>query len=190
MEYWRPVKGYEGLYEVSSEGRVKSTDRTVKVVQSRRSYSQQRKGKVLIPQKRQHGYLSVWLYKSKAERAQVSVHRLVAEAFCEKRPGCDEVNHLNEIKTDNRACNLEWTTHKANTNYGTAQKRRAEKNINGPCSKAINQYKLTGELVKTYPSMAEAERQTGYSKGNIHNCIHGVYSHAYGYLWRYADKVS
>lgn len=177
-EIWKDVKGYEGLYQVSNLGRVKSL-----------YYGKER---IMHPQKRQHGYLGVQLHGrgGHAERnfRTMSVHRLVAEAFIPNPDGLTEVNHKDEDKTNNIVDNLEWISHKANTNYGTAQKRRAAQIINNPkyCT-PINQYTLDGELVAEYPSIAEAFRQTGCSRGNIHKALVGTYTHAYGYKWRYAD---
>lgn len=169
MEQWADVKGYEGYYKVSSQGRVSGW-----------------KGKVLNPQERRHGYLSVWLYAPGKDRVQVSVHRLVADAFCPNPNNCPEVNHINEDKKDNRAENLEWCSHVQNCHHGTAIRRRANKLRNGVRSKAVNQYTLGGKFIATYPSLAEAERQLGFGAGNILHCIQGRYSHAYGYIWRYA----
>lgn len=187
MELWKDIKGYEGLYQVSNEGNVRSVDRIVQVERNGSQFEQCRKGRIIRQLARRHGYLAVFLYKD-GERIQVSVHRLVAEAFCEKKQGATEVNHKNEIKTDNRAENLEWVTHKENTNYGTAQQRRSEKTRNNERSTPIRQKTLDGEVVKEYPSIAEAFRQTGCGKGNIHKCLKGTYSHAYGYKWEYVNN--
>ena len=170
MEIWKDIPGYEGLYRVSNMGQVLGL----------------RRNRVLKPQVRQHGYLSVWLYKDGFKPKQVSVHRLVASAFCPKPYGYDEVNHINEDKTDNRAANLEWCDHKMNAHYGTAIERRVEKQVNGKCSKQVRQLTLTGDFVAEFPSLAEAQRQLGFAAGNILRCIQGKYSHAYGYLWQYA----
>lgn len=168
-ELWKPIYGYENSYEVSTEGNVRS-----------------RKG-LLKPQPRRHGYLAVWLYKKGDPRGrQFSVHRLVAEAFCEKKDGQTEVNHLNEDKQDNRAVNLVWCTKSENCSYGSRPSSISEKNTNGKRSKPIRQYTMSGEFVREYPSMHEARRQTGFAEGNIHKAIHGTYSHAYGYKWEYA----
>ena len=181
VELWKDVYGYENFYEVSSEGRVRSKKRLVK--NARGTYWQE--GKILKPQERNHGYLSVWLYAKDSKR-QVSVHRLVAEAFCKREDGQNEVNHLNENKQDNRAINLAWCTKSENCSYGTRGSEISRKNTNGKKSKPVAQYTLSGEFVKEYPSMHEVRRQTGFAEGNIHKAIHGVYSHAYGYKWRYA----
>lgn len=167
-ELWRDIVGYEGLYEVSNLGNVR------------------RDGRILRPQTRQHGYLSVWLYRVGDRRKQFSVHRLVAEAFCENPNNYSEVNHLDENKQNNRADNLEWCTRKQNCNYGSFGRKISEKATNGKQSRKIAQYTMNGNLVKVFPSLQQASRE-GYAAGNICRCAQGSksYTHAYGYLWRY-----
>ena len=184
METWRDVVGYEDLYEVSDQGRVRSKERVKKVVRYGTEYDLPLKGIVLKPQVGNHGYLQVWLYGTGSGRGRLtSVHRIVAEAFCEKHDGDTEVNHLNEIKDDNRAENLEWCSHAENSRYGTRGARISAINTNGKQSKKVYQYTLDGELVAEYPSMAEAQRSTGFAKGNIWKQMTGQYTHAYGYKW-------
>lgn len=174
-EIWKDVKGYEGKYQISNLGRVRSA-----------------KG-ILKPQKRQHGYLGIMLYgrggHPKRNFKHFSVHRLVAEAFIPNPNGYLEVNHIDEDKTNNCVSNLEWSSRLQNVHHGTAIERRAAKQINGKCSKAIDQYTLDGEFVAHYASLAEAHRQTGFGQGNICHHLHGKsnYSHAYGYIWKYSD---
>lgn len=168
-ELWKPIVNYEGLYEVSDMGNIKS------LITNR----------ILRPQERKHGYLSVWLYANK-KRKQFSVHRLVAEAFCERSDGQDEVNHLNEDKQDNRAKNLAWCTKRENCSYGSRPMTISRKLTNGKKSKPIRQRTLSGVLIKEYPSIHEATRQTGFAEGNIYHAISGRYTHAYGYRWEYA----
>jgi len=169
MEVWMDVPGYEGLYRVSNMGRVLGL----------------RKNTMLKPQSRRHGYLCVWLYKD-GKTEQMSVHRLVASVFCPKPYGHDEVNHINEDKTDNRAENLEWCTHFENSIAGTRSKRISKANTNGKRSKRIVQLSMSGDFIAEFPSLAEAQRQLGYAAGNILRCIQGKYAHAYGYMWQYA----
>lgn len=187
-EIWKDIKGYEGLYQVSNMGNIRSSDRIVHVKHSHREYDELRKGKIVKGLPRRHGYLAVFLYKD-GKRRHESIHRLVAEAFCARREGDTDVNHKNEIKTDNRASNLEWCTHKENTNYGTSQERRLQ-----TCRerrsrwKAVKQFDLQGNFIAEYPSLAEMEKQTGYSKGNVCNSIKGKHgqTHPYGFRWEYA----
>ena len=121
-EEWRPIEGYEGLYEVSSYGRVRGLDRYVKTCyEAYRLY----KGKILIPEKTKLGYLLVNLCcNGKVHKKYV--HRLVAQTFVPNPENLTEVNHKNEVKSDNCVDNLEWCDRKYNINYGS----RLEKSIN------------------------------------------------------------
>lgn len=192
-ETWKDVKGYEGAYQVSNLGNVRSLDRSTEVRKGNNTYTLVLKGKVLQPLVRNHGYLGVQLFdRLQATNARgmrtVSIHRLVAEAFVPNPDGLPEVNHKDEDKTNNRADNLEWMNHIENTRYGTAVQRRTDKEINGKKSKPICQYTLDGKLVAEYPSLNEVGRSTGLGIGNISRCANGSpqYRHAYGYLWVWA----
>ena len=108
-EEWRPIEGYEGLYEVSNTGRVRSLDRYCYRLH---------KGKVLSPAKDTDGYLQVVLHCN-GKQHQRKVHRLVAQAFIENPDNLPEVNHKDEDKTNNRVDNLEWCDRSYNINYGS-----------------------------------------------------------------------
>ena len=108
-EEWRDVVGYEGLYQVSSEGRVKSF--------------KWNKERFLKPRGNRGGYLQVNLYAGGGKPKKFYVHRLVCEAFHDNPDNKPQVNHVNEDKADNRACNLEWCTAEENTNFGTRNER-------------------------------------------------------------------
>lgn len=103
---WRPVNGYEGLYEISDFGNVKSI----------------RKKKILHSHIDRYGYKRVILCKKNGQK-NFLVHRLVATAFIENKNSLPQVNHKNENKKDNRASNLEWCSAEYNSNYGTRNKR-------------------------------------------------------------------
>ena len=114
-EEWRSIECYEGLYEVSNTGRVRSVDRYVKYSNGQIHLH---KGKVLSPVKSNLGYLLVSLccngkYKS------ISVHRLVAQAFIENPDNLPEINHKDEDKTNNSVDNLEFCDRSYNNNYGS-----------------------------------------------------------------------
>lgn len=110
-EIWRPVKGYEGLYEVSSYGRVRSLD---KYDSMNRFYE----GRILKLFADRLGYLSVVLY-SNSKRKHYLVHRLVAEAFIPNPDNLPQVNHIDENPSNDNVDNLEWCNAKYNSNYGT-----------------------------------------------------------------------
>lgn len=104
-EIWLPVEGYEGLYEVSDFGRVRSL------------YNRTCEKRILKTGRDKDGYLMVNLYKNDKQKT-FKVHRLVALAFVPNMFGDDCVNHINEDKTDNRAENLMWCSRKENNNWG------------------------------------------------------------------------
>jgi hypothetical protein len=109
MEFWKEIKGYEGLYEVSSEGRVKSLGRKPGIMRPGLS----------------NGYLKVGLTKD-GIRSRFRVHRLVAEAFIPNPDNKPEVDHINGDRKDNRVENLRWMTHQENNNNPVTLQRRSE----------------------------------------------------------------
>ena len=159
-EIWKDKKDYEGHYQVSNWGRVKSI-----------KFGKER---ILKPQKNTSGYLCVTLCKNN-NQCQFEVHRLVAEVFLPNPNNYKEVNHKNEIKTDNRVENLEWCDRKYNQNYGT----RTEK-----CSKKVYQYTLDGKFVKEWKSTAECGRN-GYNYGNVAACCRGKLKKYKNFIWKY-----
>lgn len=177
-EIWKDVSGFDGRYQVSNLGNVRN-----------------KKREILKPQPRRHGYLSVWLYgngvRSKRGGKQYSVHRVVADAFCPNPNKLSEVNHINENKTDNRACNLEWCTHKQNSNHGTRTERVSKSNRESTKRKRtkIAQYTLDGVLVRVFPSITSL-RDSGFFPGNAYKCAKGykAYSHSQGYIWRFVEE--
>lgn len=106
---WRPIKGYEGIYEVSNNGEVRSIDRMVKL---RGNILRFAKGRNIIPNIR-NKYLCVSLCANGIKK-HMTIHRLVATEFIVNKYNKPEINHKNGIKTDNRAENLEWMTHHEN----------------------------------------------------------------------------
>lgn len=118
IEEWRKIVGYEGLYEVSSLGRVRSLDRYLK--NGHCSY-RLHKGKVLSPAKNTNGYFSVCL-----QGKRFMIHRLVAQAFIPNIDNLPQVNHKDEDKANNSVDNLEWCDNIYNMNYGTRNIRAKE----------------------------------------------------------------
>ena len=176
QEIFKDIKGFEGLYQVSNLGNVRSLPHLGKKIN--RIYG----GHLLIPQLNLKGYPSVVLHKDNKYVKTARVHRLVAETFIPNPDNLPQVNHKDEDKTNNKVDNLEWCTNKYNETYGTKIQRIAEKTHKG-----VNQYDLNGNFIKHYFSLTEASKETGINKGNIGSSCRGGYN-AGGFTWRYSDK--
>lgn len=179
-EVWKDIKGYEGSYQVSNMGRVKSFCR---------------KTRILKPQKTQDGYLQVCLCRD-GKKKRLYVHRLVAGSFIPNLENKETINHINEIKTDNHVSNLEWMTRAENNNHGThtergVKKRKGrkqskewiDKRAKGN-SKPVLQFTLDGKLVKEWSSITEAGK-SGFTPSNIIKCCRGKQKTSKGYIWKY-----
>ena len=164
-EVWKDIDEYEGLYQVSNLGRVKSLKRC--------------NDKIMSLRRDKDGYILVNLWKNH-ERKTFKVHRLVSQTFITNPQNLPQVNHKDEDKTNNRVENLEWCDSKYNNNYGTHIQRSAEKQ-----SKPVLQLTKDGEFIREWKSASDVERNLGYSQGNITKCCLGKYKSAYGYVWKY-----
>lgn len=170
MEEWRDIEGYEGKYQVSNLGRVKSLN-----------YNRTGKEKILQLSLCPNGY-----YEFKTYKNRWLIHRLVYETFVGSIPKGMQINHINEAKTDNRLCNLNLMTPKENTNWGQARYKQRK-----PQLIPVTQYLLDGTPYFTYFSASDAEKDLGIYHSNIIQCCRGNKRHktAGGYIWKYAKKV-
>lgn len=179
MEIWKDIKDFEGLYQVSNFGRVRSLN-----------YGGTGKVKLLRPGEDSNGYLQVFLYKN-GKRKAFQVHRLVAKVFLPNWFDEPQVNHKDENKHNNfcgtpendfNDGNLEWCDAKYNSNYGTRNERVAEKQ-----SKPVIQLTKTGELVREWPSIREAGRN-GFHQSSVTRCCRGKLKTHKGFHWEYKEE--
>ena len=158
----KDIIGYEGLYAVTSCGKV---------------YSYKSK-KFLKPQKNKDGYLAVFLRKDGTTQ-QRYMHRLVQQAYLPNPEGLPQVNHKDENKENNALQNLEWCTQKYNMNYGSRNERGAKSR-----SKPV----FCEELNKTFESALAAARELGLDNSHIGKCCKGKYKTTGGYHFRYEEE--
>lgn len=165
-EIWKPVVGYEGHYQVSNCGRVKSI----------------KFGKeIIMKQNIRRGYYYVNLYKNGILKTY-QVHRLVAEAFLDNPDNLPCVNHKDENKLNNNVDNLEWCTIRYNNCYNDGQIKRARFK-----RKKVYQYDLNGNLIKEWISVNDAGRN-GYNQGNVAACCRGERKTYKGFRWSYKKE--
>lgn len=191
MEIWKDISNYEGLYQVSNLGRVKSLER---IIIRKNNKQLSIKEKILKPQNMKN-YKFVRLSKNN-ETKQHFIHRLVAQAFLDNQHNYNEVNHKDENPSNNIVSNLEWCSHKYNMNYGTINIRRAitEKNTkkgrvynyNHNCNhkgKKVVQYDLQGNFIKEWKSIAEASKTLKLNK--IWEVCNNKRNKCGNFIWKY-----
>ena len=163
IEIWKSIEGYEGIYEISSLGRVKSLSREKIMPNGTICFT---KEKILKQNRNINGYISISLYKNNKCHA-FRIHRLVAKAFIENPNKFSEVNHKDENKENNKYINLEWCDKTYNNNYGTKKQRQIDTR-----SKTIYQYDINGYLIREWNNISEASNK-GYSRECIYKCAIG-----------------
>lgn len=178
-EIWKDIPNYEGLYQASNLGRIKSLERFRKGANGSLVTV---KEKILKPQIDGIDYYGVCLYKQSIKKT-CKIHRLVWLAFNGPIPEGLQVNHINEIKADNRLENLNLMTAKENTNWGSRNERAAKK-----LSKVVLQFDLNDNFIKEYQSAHQVERELGFASQNISKCCKGKFKTAYRYKWRYKEQ--
>lgn len=193
-EVWKDIEGFEGMYQISSLGRVKSLAR-------KRSFGCQTRicpEKIMTPKTKKKGYKFVMLYNKPCHYVCKHVHRLVATAFVPNPYHLKDVNHKNGKKDDNTVTNLEWVTRSENVLHSYRVLGRKCKRIKGegnPRNKPIIQMDLNDNTIKEWCSSAEAERQLGIPESNIRRCLYFSIGKktkrralsAGGFKWRYKE---
>ena len=167
-EIWKDIKGYEGRYQISNYGNVKSL-----------KYRHHNKISLLKKWKSAN-YYRITLGE---EHKKFYIHRLVAEAFIPNPEKLPFVNHKDENGLNNYFENLEWCTQSYNINYGTRNERAAQKG-----SRPIIQYDLNGNKLRTWTSGTTIEKELKIYHSNIIKCCKKEIGTAYGYKWKYADE--
>lgn len=203
-EIWKDIKNYEGLYQISNLGRVKSLKRVIVRNNNRPLLVEEKILKQYILKK--GNYLRIGLRKN-GKRKFYLVHRLVAEAFIPNPNNLPQVNHKDENTSNNCISNLEYCDVLYNNNYATRNKRISEKHKGvlfseehkNNLSKALTNRsdkskpvlqidKNTNEVIAEFPSAAEAGRHLGLIKSHISECCRGKMKSAYGYKWIYKEE--
>ena len=161
---WRPIRGTNGYYNISNTGIVWSNYRNIPLKPTVDRYGYQR---VTLSINGRHFYRTI--------------HRLVAEAFIANPLRLSTVNHINEIKTDNRVENLEWTNVATNVNHGTRNQRMAD----SKCKNPVEQILPDGRVIR-FKGVKDASRKTGVNRSCISQCCKKTRHTAGGYEWRYS----
>lgn len=175
-EIWKDIKGYEGKYQVSNLGRVRSL-----------KYRMSNCVKVMSPQNNGKGYYFIGLRNKTNKRQHYYIHRLVYETFVGPIPSNMEINHIDCDPSNNALSNLMLATRKENLYWGDhSVKQSISQKNNKVTSKSVAQYTIDNIFLKEYPSQKEAERQTGIRSSNISMCCSGKILTAGGFKWIYS----
>lgn len=174
-EEWKWVSGYEGYYQVSNLGNVKSVDRNILYSNG---IKRKHKGKLLSPEIDKDGYERVDFRRNGSHDKQF-VHRVVAKEFIPNLENYPVINHKNEIQDDNRVDNLEWCTIKYNHGYGNARMKNAKSVSKPVVGKCID----TGNEI-SFESLTQAG-ENGYTAKSVSKAAKGGGKPYRGYTWNF-----
>lgn len=187
-EIWKNIEGYEGLYQVSNLGKVRSLDRITLYLSGRKVFTH---GRNLKLRYNNVGYVYVFLIKNKI-KSFFLIHRLVALAFIPNVSNKPEIDHINTIRDDNRVCNLKWVTKKENRNNPNTKisnkisNKKAKRKWLEVLEKKVIQLDLNGNFIREFKSLHAIEREFGYNRANITRCCKGVKKTCYGFKWMFS----
>jgi len=186
MEEWKDIPGYEALYQASNLGRVRSYDRLKWAGNKYYKF----KGRILKFGVPKNGYPLVVLYSDTEDKKSRAVHRLIAITFVPNPNNLPVVMHNDDNKLNTCADNLTWGEQTKNV-FDTYKRglRSAVKQYgkDNKLSKKVGQYHMSGDLIKMWDSVSDAER-SGFSAGNIKMVIRGKRNHHKGFIWKYPQN--
>ena len=177
-EIWKSIDGFEGIYEVSNFGRVKSLEKTGSVYTGKGKPRKEYTINETIVKGWSQEYQSVDLRKGGKSHSK-KIHRLVAEAFIPNTNNKPQINHIDENKFNNRVDNLEWVTSKENVNHGTGIVRRSKTQRKPVIA-------LKGEEKITFESIGEAADALGVDRSCVSHTLAKRMSNVKGYTFEYA----
>lgn len=176
-EVWKDIPGYEGKYQASTLGKIRSLN-----------YNNEKHCKILSPARNLKGYLQLNLRINGQVRCK-KVHRLVAETFIQNLQNRPQVNHINGVKDDNRVENLEWCTNLENTQHSWIFLNRKSP-IKGKFGRLhhnsipVKMYNINGNFIREYESRTMAARELNLSSGHISEVVKNKRRQEGGYIWK------
>lgn len=192
-EIWKDIKDYEGMYQVSNLGRVRSLD---KIVNGSNQYGAHfikiRRGKLLKLHISNNGYYRVILVSDNKNK-NFLIHRLVAKAFIPNPNNLPEINHIDGNKSNNIIDNLEWCNHSYNIQHrinvlGIKMKTEHLQRYRNNQKRKINQYDKQGNFIKQWNCINDITKKLKIPHSNITACCKGRLNTAHGYKWEYTNK--
>lgn len=183
-EIWRDIPGYEGLYQASNRGNI-------------RSLNWRKRGVIRNLYLKPHtkGYLQVELSKNGVKK-MITVHRLVATTFIPNPNNLPTINHKDENKKNNNILNLEWCTSSYNTSFSKSEcsnkdelfNKQSDKNVPYKHNQRVAQIDvLSGNTVKIWKNIATIKNEKKYNTSGIRECCKGNRNTAYGFKWQFAN---